>query len=84
MITLDLRQQTISVEELFHLASADSVLVRNRDGGEFVVETANAFDREVAELQQSDKFMTFLSERCKEKGTVSLEDIERRLRQAEP
>ena len=29
------------------------------------------------------KFMTFLAERCKEKGSVSLEDIERRLAQAE-
>ena len=84
MITLDLRQQTISVEELFRLASADSVLVRHRDGGEFVVKTADAFDREVAELRQSDNFMTFLSERCEEKATVSLEDIERRLAQAEP
>ena len=84
MITVDLRQQTISVEELFHLASAGSVLVRNRDGGEFVVEAADALDREVAELQQSDKFMAFLSGRCKEKGTVSLEDIEQRLTQAEP
>jgi hypothetical protein len=84
MITLDLRQQAITVDELFQLASADSVLVRNHDGGEFVVEPADAFDREVAELRQSDKFMTFLGERCKEKGSVSLEEIERRLTQAEP
>jgi hypothetical protein len=84
MITLDLRQQTITVDELFQLASADSLLVRNRDGGEFVVETADAFDREVAELRQSDKFMAFLGERCKEKGSVTLEDIERRLAQAGP
>lgn len=84
MITLDLREESITVEELFHLARADSVLVRNRDGGEFVVEAADAFDHEVAELQHSDKFMTFLAERCQEKGSVSLEDIERRLTQAEP
>jgi hypothetical protein len=84
MITLDLRQQTITIDELFQLASSDSVRVLNRDGGEFLVETADAFDHEVAELRQSEKFMAFLSERCKEQGTVALDDIERRLPHAEP
>jgi len=83
MITLDLRQQTVTVDELFQLASSDSLRVLNRDGDEFVVEMADAFDREVAELRQSEKFMSFLGERCKEKGSVSLDDIERRLPQAE-
>jgi hypothetical protein len=84
MITLDLRQKAISLDELLQLASSDSVLVVNQDGNEFVVETADAFDREVAELGQSTKFMTFLAERSNEKASVSLDEIERRLAHGEP
>jgi hypothetical protein len=83
MITLDLRREEVSVDELLQLASGDSVRVVDREGSEFVVETADAVDREVAKLRQSTKFMTFLAERCKEEGSVSLDQIERRLAEAE-
>ena len=79
MTKLDVRQTPVSVDELLQMASDDAVLVVNRDGNEFVVEAADAFDREVAELAASEKFMSFLAERCKEPGSVSLEEIERRL-----
>ncbi len=84
MITLDLRQTAISVDELLQLASDDAVRIVNQDGNEFVVEAADAFDREAAELGQSANFMAFLAERSKESGSVSLDEIERRLAQAEP
>ena len=83
MTKLDVRQQSLSVDELLRLASDEPVVVVNRDGNEFVVEAADTFDRESAQLAGSDKFMSFLSERCKEPGSVPLEEIERRL-DAEP
>ena len=49
------------------------------DGIEFVVEAADRFDREVAQFAGSEKFMSFLAERSKESGSVSLEEVERRL-----
>jgi hypothetical protein len=79
MITLDLRQKPVSIDELLHLAAADSVVVVNRDGKQYLVEAADAFDREVAELRQSAKFAAFLAERSAEPGSVSLQDVERRL-----
>ena len=79
MTKLDVRQTPVSVDELLQLASDDAVLVVNRDGHEFVVEAADAFDREVAQLAASEKFMSFLGERCKDPGSVSLEEIERHL-----
>jgi len=78
MTKLDVRQTPVSVDELLQMASNDAVLVVNRDGNEFVVEAADAIDREVAQLAASEKFMSFLDERSQEPGSVSLEEIERR------
>jgi hypothetical protein len=79
MITLDLRQQAVTVEELLQIASADSVLIRTDDGQEFILESADEFDREVAMLGRSEKFMQFLAERSKEEGTIPLEQLKQDL-----
>ena len=79
MTKLDVRQTPVSVDELLQMASDDTVLVVNRDGNEFVVEAADAIDREVAQLAASEKFMSFLDKRSQEPGSVSLEEIEQRL-----
>jgi hypothetical protein len=81
MKTLDLRQQTVTVEELLQIASADSVLIRANDGQEFYLEPADEFEREVATLGQSEKFMQFLAERSKEPGAIPLEELQRELDQ---
>ncbi len=79
MITVDLRQTPITINELLQLASADPVLIVGPDGNEFVVEAADAFEGEVAELGQSGSFMAFLAERSREPGSVPLQEIEQRL-----
>jgi hypothetical protein len=79
MITLDLKEQRPTIEELLRFAASDSVLIRDEDGREFVLESADEFDREVATLGQSERFRAFLAERAKEPGTVSLEEVEQRL-----
>ena len=81
MKTLDLGQQAVTVEELLHIASSDSVFIRASDGQEFILEPADEFHREVAMLGQSEKFMQFLAERSKEKGTISLEQLKHELDQ---
>jgi hypothetical protein len=78
MKTLDLKKQQVTVDELLESAAGEAVLIRGRDGNEFVIEAVDAFDREVTELAGSAKFMAFLAERSKEQGTVSLEEVERR------
>ena len=57
--------------------------MRREEGGEFILEVADAFEREVAELSQNEKFMAFLAERSKEPGVVSLDEIDRKLAQEE-
>jgi PHD/YefM family antitoxin component YafN of YafNO toxin-antitoxin module len=83
MTTIDLSQQQPSVNELLRLAADDPVRIRNQEGEEFILEPADAFEREVAELSRSEAFRAFLAERSGEPGRKRLEDIERRLVQAE-
>jgi hypothetical protein len=78
MRTLDLRQGQMTVAELLQAARQESVMILGEDGSEFILESADAFDREVTELGQSEKFMSFLAERSQEAGSISLDDIEKR------
>jgi hypothetical protein len=80
MITLDLRKQRITVEELFRAADTDSVLIVTDNGHEYLLETAGDFDREIAELGGSEKFMQFLSERRREQGRIPLAEVEGELK----
>lgn len=83
MITLDLRTQKVTLDELFEVAAEDSVHVIAKDGNVFVLEQANEFEQEVAQLGQSQTFMAFLAERARETGGISLEEALRRQDQRE-
>jgi hypothetical protein len=83
MKTIDLTQEHPSIDELLRLAVRHPVLIRNQNGQEFLLETADAFDREVAALSRSEGFMSFLAGRSKEPGETSLEEIDRRVSEAE-
>ena len=69
MITYDLREQDITLDELFRVAADAPVHVVSKEGTTFVIEAADAFEQEVALLRQSKSFMTFLAERSKELAT---------------
>jgi hypothetical protein len=79
MMTLDLRTQHLTIDELFQAAASEAVHVIAKDGTIFVLEPADEFEREVAQLGQSKSFMAFLAERSKETGSISLEDAIKRL-----
>ena len=79
MITLDLRDQTLTIEELLRIASSDSVLIRSNGGQEFILESTDEFEREVALLGHSERFMQFLAERSKEPGSIPIEQLKQDL-----
>ena len=79
MKTVDLRHERFTIDELLELATGEPVKVRSKEGGDFILEAADSFDREVEELAGSERFMTFLQERFEEKGRIPIEEIERRL-----
>ncbi|WP_129629041.1 hypothetical protein [Candidatus Oscillochloris fontis] len=83
MITLDLRQRSISLDELLRTVDQDTVVIVRSDGKRFVLESEDAFEQEVAMLAQSETFMAFLDERSTHKGGRTLEDFERMLNDAE-
>ena len=83
MITLDLRTQRLTIDELFQAAASEAVHVIAKDGTIFVLEPADEFEREVTQLGQSEKFMAFLTERSKETGGISLEEAIKRLERTE-
>jgi hypothetical protein len=84
MKTIDLREAKLSIDELLEMAAGEAVLLRSRSGDEFVLEAADAFDREVEELGRSKKFMAFLNEAFQEPGRIPIEAIERRLATSPP
>jgi hypothetical protein len=84
MITLDLRTQHLTIDELFQAATSEAVHVIAKDGTIFVLEPADEFEREIVQLGQSEKFMAFLAERSQETGGISLEEAIKRLEQTDP
>jgi len=75
MKTVNLKKESPSVGELLAMARKKSVLLVSKDGATFVLEEADEFDREVAALGGSAKFMRFLRKRSKEKGVISIEQF---------
>src|SRR5437667_11568619 len=75
MKTINLKEESPSVAQLLAMARKKSVLLVSKDGATFVLEEANQFDREVAELGGSERFMEFLSKRSKEPTVISIEEF---------
>ena len=75
MKTIKLDNKSPSVEELLAIARRETVLLVTPDGTNFVLEEADDFDREVAELGSSERFMSFLEERSRERGVMSIEQF---------
>jgi hypothetical protein len=83
MKKIDLKTEQVSIDELLEFAAAESVLIRNKNGEEFVLEAAETFDREIAELSRSEKFQSFLAGRSRQAGRTTLEEVEHRVSLAE-
>jgi hypothetical protein len=79
MTTIELNKESPSVNELLAIARREAVLLVSPDGSRFVLEEADDFDREVAELGNSGQFTNFLAERSREKGVISIEDYAQEL-----
>jgi hypothetical protein len=77
MKTVDLREGQHSLSEVLSLAKSESVLIHSASGEDFLLEQADEFDREVATLGASEKFMSFLEARAKETGDIPIEEVRR-------
>ena len=77
MKTIDLTLGERTLAEVLALARHERILIRSATGDDFLLEPANALDREVALLGQGERFMSFLQERSKEPGATPLGEIRR-------
>lgn len=73
MKTINLDEKARSVEDLLSIARREVVLLISKDGTSFVLEEADGFEREAAELGNSDAFMKFLEDRSREEGATPIE-----------
>ena len=67
---------------LLKRALKENIIIRARDGHEFVLAEIEDFNREIELTRQNDKLMRLLDERGQEKATISLREARRRLRVA--
>ena len=74
MRTVDLSKEEHSLKELLVLAKSETLLIRSPSGEDFLLEQADEFDREVAALGSSGKFMSFLDDRSKEEEDIPLSE----------
>jgi hypothetical protein len=79
MKIIDLAKTHPSIDEILRMARFDMVLIHGTDGVQYILEEADEFEREVAALGQSEKFMTFLQKRAEEPGGKSLNEIAQEL-----
>lgn len=64
-----------TMDEILSMAREESILIVSLDGTRYVLEEADEFEQEVAQLGNSQKFMEFLQARSTEKSTTSIDDF---------
>ncbi len=75
MKRIDLTKVCCSLSEVLTLAKSETVLIHAPSGEDFVLESADEFDREVAALGASEKFTSFLEARSEETGGIPLRKV---------
>jgi Pyruvate/2-oxoacid:ferredoxin oxidoreductase gamma subunit len=79
MITIDLRKEKYTLDELLALSTSETLMIYDKDGKHYILEETDDFEEEVEKLGNSDKFLKFLSERSKEKDTIPISSIAEKL-----
>ncbi len=80
MKTIDSSMTQISVNELLNSARNEAIMVKASDGTFFVLSMADDFATEVELLRQNHTFLTLLDSFKQGQKTMSLEEVEKRLR----
>lgn len=78
MKTIDLSKGQHTRSEVLALAKSEAVLIQSASGGNFIVEHADDFDREVAALGASAKLASLWGDRSKETGGIPIEEIRKK------
>ena len=81
MKTLTISLEPISVAELLEMARSDSLLIKTDKGDSFLVSHVDEFATEVVLLRQNHKFLSMLDKLKEEQSAISLDQVEKQLRE---
>ena len=80
MITIDLRQEPLTLVELLRRAEMDIIRIVSMNGQEFMLVTnEETLEEEAKRLGKSDKFMKFLADRAQKPAIMSLSTLKQRM-----
>lgn len=79
MITVDLRKEKYTLDELLALSTSETLMIYDKDGNHYILEETDDFEEEIEKLGSSEKFLKFLSERSKERDTIPISSIANKL-----
>lgn len=80
MKTVDLAAENPSLTGLLAIARQESVLLKDASGESFLLSRADDFAGEVELLRKNHDFLTFMDACKNETATLSLDEVEKRLR----
>jgi hypothetical protein len=80
MKVIDLKQKSPSLSQLLKMARQENLILKTRQGQEFVLAEADDFDREIALVRENKNLMKLLDDRSKDKKRYSLSQVERKLK----
>ncbi len=79
MKTIKVSKQSKTVNALLKRAREENVILRSPEGDEFILAEIDDFNREIELTRDNKQLMRLLERRAKQKATVSLEEVKRRL-----
>ena len=83
MSVIDLTVSTPSLAEVLALAGENNLVLRTREGREFILAEIDDFQNEIDRTQRNPALMQLLTERSKETATFSLKDVRDQLSRTE-
>jgi len=79
MKTVAVSSRSGRLVELLEEARKENLILRTRDGTEFILAEIDDFDREIDLTRGNKKLMSFLEARARQKKTVSMADAKAEL-----
>jgi hypothetical protein len=76
--TIDLGKENPSLADVLILAKSEPLVIHSGPGEDYLLEPANDFDREVASLGGSERFLTSLQARSKETGDIPISEVRKK------
>jgi hypothetical protein len=77
--TIKVSKQSKTLNALLKRAREENVILRSAEGDEFILAEIDDFNREIELTRDNKQLMRLLERRAKQKATVSLEEVKRRL-----